>query len=288
MEELINRVLPGQGWGEFYYSENDRDIEPKIVPTASALLALSRYRRFRSTDECERSLGWLCRRLLENHNTATYEIALGSLALIEYDTLRNKITEFERAVQFCKQYLEEWATTRQDIQLGIREEHHYASSMDGSRGNKYLFFLTDSLVALAFLKWNSPQRTRNYVLNVLNFFIKQILDKGGFAPDPRRQFSTVNHLWIYRLLREFESKPVEKVLPQSLYTWSAATRRGRVIISSSLFVVSVLATYVYRTISEPTYRFPALVVAIVAVSSAAVVAIFGRTIWEFFMKGESS
>jgi hypothetical protein len=289
MDELMKRVLPAQGWGEFYYSEDNKDIEPKVISTVVALLALRRYRKFRASEICEKSLAWLCRRLHEIHKMATYELALASLALIEYSDQRGRVNGYDRAVDFCKQGLFEWAASRKEIYLGKVEFHHYASNLEGGPGGgKYMHFLPHCLVALALLKWDSPKRTRRYVLRVVNFFVQQILENKGFSPDSRRQVSTKDHLWIYRLLKGFESQPTEKLLPQPIYAWSTAPHLVRVIISVSLFVVGVLAIYISSLTKDPAYHIPTLIVAIISVIGSALVALFGRTIWEFFMKGDKS
>jgi hypothetical protein len=158
MDELIKRVIPSEGWGEFYYTEQDRDIHSKVVSTATALLALRRHRQFRASVECEKALEWLCKRVLEEGEVAAYNLALASLALIEYSTPGQRIARYNDAVAFCKQQLITLGRSRKKVFFSTIENHHYASSSDGSGGNKYLFFLPDCLTALALLKWDFLQR----------------------------------------------------------------------------------------------------------------------------------
>lgn len=285
MDELIKRCLPSGGWGEFYYSETDRDGEPKIISTAVVLLALSRYRPFSAKEECEKSLHWLCRRLLESHNRGTYEIALASLALIEYDFMKVKVSEWEDASKYCRKFLLDWLKHRTASLLGIQENHHYISSSDGSRGNKYLFFLPHCLVAINLIKWGPPPNYRRYVLKVISFFTSQVLEKNGFAPDSRRQISTVDHLWIFRLLKEFEAAPIEKLLPQPFYVWSAASRQLRALLMILFLAIGIIAVYIgvmLKNAGSPMWAAAAGVIATVSLG------LFGRTVWEFYIKGSNT
>src|SRR5258706_8060035 len=51
-EELIKRKIVGQGWGDYYISPNDHDLNPKVLATACILFAFRRYQLFESTKEC--------------------------------------------------------------------------------------------------------------------------------------------------------------------------------------------------------------------------------------------
>lgn len=281
MDELIKRMLPSGGWGEFYFSENDKDIEPKVTSTAAALLALSRYRRFRSTEQCERAFEWLCRRIPQDPQMGVYEVALASLALTEYRNER--ITGYDQAVAFCKQRLYEWTKSKKERHWGRTERHHYyTSSAEGGADNKYLYFPTHCLAALALLKWGAPMKTRRYILMVTRFFTKQVLEKKGFSPDTSRQIATVDHLWIYRLLNQFTTTPVDSVLPQPFYTWASFPVIGKVVIALIFFVAGYGAVYLSHK-----SNYSGWITALYAVIGSIGLTLFGRIIWESF-KGRDS
>jgi hypothetical protein len=243
IEELISRILPDHGWGDFYNSESDKDVESKITPTASALLALRKYRGFRESSACEDAVACLCRRLREKARPALYELALGSLALIEYASVKERVSDYDVTKNSTQQRLMRWVKGRKAIELGADESRHYPTSLDGTRGNEYLFFLPDCLAALVLLKSGSPTRTRRYVLEVTRFFVKQIIEKGGFLSVSRNKVSTVDHLWIYRLLKETESKQATELLPPPFYRLSAMPRFARVLTALAFLLVGIIGLY---------------------------------------------
>jgi len=243
IEDLIRRILPDHGWGDFYNSESDKDVESKITPTASALLALRKYRGFRESSACENAVACLCRRLREKARPARYELALGSLALIEYESVSDRVVDYDVTKNSTQQRLKLWAKGRKALELGADESRHYPTSLDGSRGNEYLFFLPDCLAALVLLKSGSPRRTRRYVLEVTSFFAKQIIEKGGFLSVSRNKVSTVDHLWIYRLFKEIESKQATELLPQPFYSLSTMPRFARAMTSLGLLLVGSFGVY---------------------------------------------
>ena len=243
IQDLIGRILPDHGWGDFYNSESDKDVESKTTPTAGALLALRKYRGFRESSQCENAVACLCRKLRETAKPALYELALGSLALIEYESVKDRVLSYDETKNSTQQRLIQWAKRRKPVELGADESRHYPTSLDGSRGNEYLFFLPDCLAALALLKSGSPTRTRRYVLDVTKFFVKQIIEKGGFLSVSRNKVSTVDHLWIYRLLKELESKQPTELLPQPFYRLSAMPRLARVFTSLGFLLVGMIGLY---------------------------------------------
>jgi hypothetical protein len=278
MQDLIGRLLAEQGWGEFHNSDSDKDIESRITSTAVALLALSKYRRFRGTSECEKAVTWLCRRLTEKAAPAIYERALGLLALVEYRSLSERVSTLDETIQLATNQLTEWARSRKRVQLGADESHHYRTSSDGSRGNRYLFFLPDCLAALAFLKLGCPQRTRSYVLNVVHFFVKSIIEKGGFRSVSRNHFCTVDQLWIYRLLTEFVSKQAITLLPQPFYFWAAMPTLAKLITSLGFLAVGTMGLYFNLSSALSGNRKSVFF----TVLSTVALGLFTRSVWEQF------
>ncbi|HEU4710835.1 MAG TPA: hypothetical protein VFS76_04680 [Pyrinomonadaceae bacterium] len=282
MQDLISRLLPEQGWGEFCNSDLDKD-ESRITSTSVALLALSKYRKFRATPECEKAITWLCRRLTEKLAPAIYELALGTLALIEYRSLSDRVSTLDETVTLSTNRLAEWARSRKHVLLGADESHHYPTSSDGSRGNRYLFFLPDCLAALAFLRLGSPQGTRTYVLNVVHFFVKSIIDKGGFRSVSRNHFCTVDHLWIYRLLIEFVSKQAITLLPQPFYFWAAMPTLAKLITSLGFLAVGTMGLYFNLSSALSGNRKSVFL----TVLSTVALGLFTRSVWEQF-KGKAN
>lgn len=283
--DLISRVLPQQGWGEFCNSDSDKDVESRITSTAAALMALSKYRKFRATAECEKAVAWLCRRLTEKAEPAIYELALGILALVEYQSVKDRVSGYDEAIVLTKGRLTDWARRQKSVQLGAEESHHYPTSVDGSRGNRYLFFLPDCLAALAFLRLECPHRSRRYVLNVVDFFVRSIIDKGGFRSISRNHSCTVDHLWIYRLLREFESKEVKCLLPQPFYSWAAMPRLARFLTSALFLGIGGLGLTFTVIAREPGHDIAIWQSVLFGIFATVGLGLFVRSLW-VLLRGE--
>ena len=205
--------------------------------------------------------------------------------MAEYQSLRDRVAEYDTAKEFAKKQLIKWARKRKTVLLGSDESHHYPTSSDGSRGNRYLFFLPDCLAALAFLKWESPKRARRYVLNVVNFFAKEVIEKNGFLSVSRNHACTVDHLWIYRLLREVESKEVRDLLPQPYYVWSTMPFLARILTSLVFLIVGCIGFYYTLLAREPGQHIPVWQLVIFSVMASVGLAMFTRNLWEHF-RGE--
>jgi len=280
MRDLISRLLPEQGWGEFRNSDSDRDIESRITSTAVALLALRKYRAFRGTHECEKAVTWLCRRLTEKAAPAIYELGLGILALTEYRGLGDRVATLDETLALATSRLTEWAQSRKRILLGADESHHYPASCDGSRGNRYLFFLPDCLAALAFLKVGCPQRTRRYVLNVVHFFVTNIINKRGFRSVSRNHFCTVDHLWVYKLLSEFEVVEVSNLLPQPYYSWATMPRLAKVVTSLVFLGIGAIGLYFNSLSAQSRQPLSSWKFVFFSALTAVGLALFSRSVWE--------
>lgn len=251
MDELVRRALPGGGWGEYFYSPDDHDPHPRVVATAAALLALRRYRQFRVTEECEKGLCWLARRVVGNGRFRPHEFALASLTLFEYRGLNLPAnSECGTAIDTCRQRLVRWAISRRREDMGTSEAYCYSVQWEGRRVNRYLFFLPDCLVALALLRLGCPKRARAYILKVCDYFGTQILERGGFQPITTGRKSSVDHLWIYRLLQQLRSTDTKElsVIPRWL-SLSLVVFLGVVLLG-----LSILGFYWVYGIEETAYR----------------------------------
>lgn len=282
MDEIIRRVLPERGWGEYYQSDSDRDIHPRIVATAAALLSLQRYRPFRSRRECEDSLRWLCRTVMENGTLRPHEFALTGLALMAYKTPGISLPNYESAINSCKANLIRWAKPRKTRQLGTSEVHYYSTRLQGRRINRYLFFLPDTLAALVFLRLNSPKSIRRFVIRVVQYYVTEIRSKNGFAPNTTKRLSTVDHLWIYRLLNEFRFKPLNSLVPSSYLLLSAASPLIRVTYTLFWFIVGCFGLYLINSkTSDILLRTGGGVLSTVGMG------LFVRLLWDWW-RGEES
>ena len=284
LSEIISKVLPQTGWGDFYYSENERDEHPKVAATAVALLAISRYREFHIDRACEYSIRFLCTRLLENGSLGPHEYALAALALHEYKDTGARVSEYATSVQTCRDRMIEWARTRRAKDIGDSRVYYYSTCMEGHRENRYLFYFPDCLVALALLRHENPSQARRYVLRVVRHFALQTIDKYGYVAKATGKISSVDQLWIVRLMREFKLAQINFLLPPYFFLWRGANAPIRILLSGSFLFLGAfgLVLTLWGSSPSPSSRLIGGILAGVSFS------LFGRTLWEFVFKREPS
>ncbi len=278
MTEIISRLLPQQGWGEYFISQTQRDIHPKVVATVAALFSLRRYRPFRSMKECEESLRWLCNRVLQNGDFRAHEVAFVALALAEYRSPGVNLPDYKRTLDFCGERLVDWAKSRKKKEFGESNAHYFWTPVENRRLNRYLFFLPDCLVPLALLKLDYQNKVRSYLPRVIDSFARLIISQGGFTPNLTRRVSAVDHLWIYRLLEEYRSRSPDQLKPPSWCQWRVASWARRIVFL--LFFLSLAATgsYIAYAAHDIYYRVAG------GIMSGLGLTLLGRGIWDFFAK----
>jgi hypothetical protein len=282
--EILNRALPGQGWGEYYVSPTDRDAHPRILATIAALISLRRHKEFRSRDECKNSLRWLCERISEDGSLRAHELALATLVLFEYKTPGIDIPNYKRVFNMCKKRLVEWANHRKKDQFGQYEVYNYSTRQKDRRRNRYLFILPDCITALVFLKLGNPIKIRRWVLKVIDYYLTVILSKNSFAPSSSGRVATVDHMWLCRLLYKFKSMKIEDLLPIHRFQWIHSNNLVRVLISVFFLGVGVIGLY----LSNKVMVTDALIITILGgVFSAIGLALVARILWEWLLKGKN-
>ncbi len=263
MEKIIKCAIEGQGFGEYFISNKKKSIHSKVVATAFALLSLKRYHPFLLSSQCKSILKWLCRIISENGKLRPHELGLATLALIEYKTLSNGISNYKSTLHECKKRLISWANSRKKYRFGESEVYYYSTRLNNRRQNRYLFFLPDCLIAIVFLKLNCPKQTLNYLLGVVRHFTGKILGKNGFTPNITNRASTVDNLWIYRLLKEFKSTKTTFLFPSTIVSWWEKSRLGKFLILFSLLAISILGSSIATVNASSDKIFPHLFFSII-------------------------
>jgi hypothetical protein len=144
-----------------------------------------------------------------------YEYAISALALLEYENFITKVPQYKEAVKHVTARLVDWGKGRKKSEFGSSTMYHYCVATNGDKSNKYLFFLPDCLVSLALLRHGCPRDICSYVMDVAQYYADSIISKGGYAPISTGRLSSIDHLWIFRLLSEFEkTSPVSLVTPK--------------------------------------------------------------------------
>jgi hypothetical protein len=242
-DRILDRIIDSRGWGDYAFPQGQDNV-PNVLATATTLLALARDREFRSTERCESTLRWLCRSIRNDGGLLAHENAVAALALVSYTNPGEEIEDYEPARDICVHRLIDWARRRDPAILGQNIEHHYWVPLPGIGRNHYMFYLPDVLVALALLRLDNPQTTRQFVLRVVNDTADNTLEHGGYKSPSNARISSVDQLWIYLLMAELsklaDADP-NRLLPK-LYVIATNSHLRRISLSAGLLTLGSGAT----------------------------------------------
>ena len=242
---LLNQLIDRHGWGN-YSDANDQDDSPRLLPTAHALIALRRSRDFRGSEVCETILAWLCDSAISQTSMAIHEAAMVLLTLIEYESPGVKLASFQPAYQHILSQIISWTRTRPKSSIGETTSYHYWVRSKDQQHNHYVYYVPDILVALALLRAGNPKAGRSQVTRVVDNTCSEIFSSGGFQAKASQRIATVDQMWAYRLLGQFNTtfnaKPADLVSPAAYLVSATPTRR--VITSLALLAVGVGGTLV--------------------------------------------
>ena len=205
MDALVDRRLADGGWREF-----PDDRVPHVLATAMALVALHRYSRFNSTADANQSLDWLAR-ALEQDDVAMLETerAYGVLALMHYS----------RKSDVALRRLSEWASRRRGRDFDTAEWYVYPINHNGRTEHKYLFFIPDVVAAIAATTQGDQIPLREYALRVARHVTQRVLETGHGSTTTHRA-STVDHMWLYKMLGRLVAMSVRDLVPPSIVRWT--------------------------------------------------------------------
>jgi hypothetical protein len=219
---LVRRLLelrrPGQGWPD--YRSDSEWQGPNTHATAVAALAISkRSVQPEAQDACREALEWFYdTEPLEKQSIATLAMIVMALAGDGIDpNVRRRSPELTRLQAACEGLVCDWVgdSAPGEVQRSLEGTEYWlppgSISPQSVGGNQftYLFYLPHILVGLAIL--SSPQLRRSYAarrftLLVIDRVTQEINQQGCFIAAGRSMVSTVEHLWLYRLLYQFENK----------------------------------------------------------------------------------
>lgn len=249
MKKLIDSRVSGLGWGEYTASSSDKDHVPKIVATALCLLSLRRYKPFFLGKECRESVEWLCLRVLDNGNLRAHQLALAGLALVRYKELTNGWNSYDSALSACTEKLLGWISSARKMEIGEFEVYNYSKVIDAQQSNSYLFFLPDCLTAFYFLQQRvTAPEAQDYVARVVKYFCSEISSRGGFVARQTSKMSTVDHLWLYRLMHEVSFG--NWLRPRRIF--QVISKRTRVILGTVFLVAGAFGLYLAHTFERQT------------------------------------
>lgn len=276
-DQLISQVIDDNGWGNYYYTDGT-DSTARPLPTAHALLALSRSKTFATSSTCTAILVWLSKQLSDREDLPAHEAALGALALLAYPGQAHKVPAYEDTLKSVASRLALWATTRQNSALGESAAFHFEapSGAMGAPHNHYFFYLPDLIVARLFLQLHPVQAdTSAYILRVVQETVANVKTNGGFRTRGSGRVASVDQLEVYCTLHAFSEsagRDPSMLLPPILRFLSATLARR--IISSAIFIaLGFLLSLIALDEGAPTFARAGASVAV-----ALLLAVIG-TIW---------
>jgi hypothetical protein len=218
VDRLLNIRRSGQGWPD--YKSDSEWQGPNTHATAVATLALSkRTVSPEALAACREALVWFYdSEPLEKQSIATLSMIIMAVAGNGLDSdARQHSEELAGLRAACERLVGNWIrdTAPNEVQRSLEGTEYWLppgsiapQSVGGSQFT-YLFYLPHILVGLAILSSPRLRRrfaARRFILLVIDRVTREINQQGCFIAAGRSMVSTVEHLWLYRLLYEFENR----------------------------------------------------------------------------------
>jgi hypothetical protein len=292
---LVRRLLElrrsGQGWPDYL---SDKEWQgPNTHATAVAALALSkRTVQPEAQVACREALEWFYNtEPLEKQSIATLAMIVMALAGDGVDAgVRKRSPELTKLQAACEGLVCDWVgdSAPNEVQRSLEGTEYWlppgSISPQVAGGNQftYLFYLPHILVGLAIL--SSPRLRRGYAarrftLLVIDRVTTEINQQGCFIAAGRSMVSTVEHLWLYRLLYEFENKGLyPHELVATIDRIRSFARRRWPVTSLGVLVVAGLGVAAALTKGSTQVALGAIS-ATVATFAASIVAAFLLRAW---------
>lgn len=257
IERLLEMRHRGGGWPDFRSASLDGFHGPKVHATAVALLSLSRFPDVRASDDCREAVEWLARHV-EPDFCSIATLAICYLAFIRCASGDNASKEVHSALARCGRAVLGWAakSAPEDVRRALEATEYLLPKHDDGApaklplGNKdhdfrFLLYSPHCLAALALMEMrprSAGPRVRRYVIGVVSEVASRTCDTGSFIAAGRSAVSSVEHLWIYRTLREFQDW-CEQVGPVQVlrdWVWRLAAPRRWVTITACVLAAWVI------------------------------------------------
>ncbi len=201
--KLIDRKLPDNGWGEYYYSPEYKDSDYSVVATAMALYVLRRYIPFSKSQEGKEASSWFCNKLISAANLSKVELALSIIALREYSQVHHDLLViFSQLVDRLENNVKRLGRVSNLSEFS----HHFTVTYEQAEraSNRYIFLPVNALVSYSLLITNKYQTARDYINKTVAMCQDSIsVSKAYCNPEESPRKSTVNQFWVTLLLKEY-------------------------------------------------------------------------------------
>ncbi len=288
--ELLSLRSPEAGWPDHGGPEGEYR-EPNAHATAIALLSLSRTRSLDDEQMAgtEEAIAWLDGPAAGLQDQAVATLAMAHMAVAalrdRYQDPKAVSAHHSAVLNTCRQGLLDWIRTTRpaEVRRSLEgTEFRLPPSADKEPGRgpdfDFLLYLPHCLVALACVA--SPEllrngRARRFALGVAGVVAEEAIAKGYFVAAGRGLVATVEHLWLYRLLRAVGTAPA--LQPSSPAVAADRIKRlpTKTMLGVFLFVTVVVAGAL-RT-STDNYLFLGVLAIVSGVAGSLIVrAILGK------------
>ncbi len=255
LSELLDMRIPEAGWPDYKKHGDHQGSDPHA--TAVALLSISRcVRGTRAAEACREALIWIKDYPLEQQSIITISLVVAATNALS-DVIKDSkdLTAYQKQTEMA---LEAWirATSPVEIQRSLAATEHWQPeeatrdrTPSASRFD-FLIYLPHCLAALAVLssdRLRGSGSCRRFVLGTVERVSDGTTTHGHFVAAGRSLVSAVEHLWLYRLLQEFDQQDLYKSKRERLQDLVAEGRWGR-----ALAIAAVLVTFALVVVSATT------------------------------------
>jgi hypothetical protein len=219
LEKLLEIRHSDAGWPD--YKSEDEWQGPNTHSTAVALLATSRANlTIEAERACVEALSWFSDQPLQKQSVATLSMMVMAFSNFTQKPKPNSAFTTPRLKQLkdqCESFVYTWIkdSAPSEVQRSLEGTECFLPPGRGSvvtTGTSrftFLAYLPHVLAALAILaspRLRKQYKCRQFVVATVRRVTHEINSQGCFIAAGRSVVSTVEHLWLYRLLHEYETQ----------------------------------------------------------------------------------
>lgn len=251
---LIGRILPDDGWGEYYYSNTIKDSNVGLIATAMALYVLRRFVPFSGSTKSRDIVSRFSQKVLGLENPNSITIALSVIVAASYVSKHQMLRS--DLIRLAVRLEEKVKKIGKNPSLSEYHHHFTVESEETEQwNNKYIFLPINAIVAYALILSDRYKDNKNYIDKVISHYISKISSYKAYCdPEEAPRKSTVNQYWVALLLNSYrEIKPVGRV--ESLLS---SIKCNRWIYYPLLIIISIVILGVLFLTIPILQRNPAL------------------------------
>lgn len=216
VECIISMRVPERGWPAYYAKDDDFD-HSTVHATSTALFSLGNEHVTLDGDQlrsCAEAIRWLNTEKLERQSIATVSITLMAILKLESRLREAETSRAAREVrERCERSLVDWmaVSAPSEVRRSLEGTEYRVAPAAGQpeHGSRFdfLVYLPHCLVALACLRnirLLRLGRARRFTIAVVRIISADVIDQGYFVAAGRTLVSTVEHMWLHRLMSEVE------------------------------------------------------------------------------------